>query len=278
MKYFCMGYYKNFKEAANRELDLNLMLLTQCNQECSYCVFHCSPKKHEFVSDDVLNALAKKIVEYKKPVDLTLLGGEPTLHPRLKEIVDRYATLPNVSSITIHTNGRKSLKGIINKKLTLIFSVHPEYYNHAKVIIKHIQEVREEVNTEVKVLYHPLFINEIHFLEKALKENNIPFYRDPVIGFEENQQDFDCEDTCFNVNGRSLTLKYIASNKLNRFRDWMCLVHSVRVDIDGKVTYTCTGNSENVLDKNFKLQKQLILCTRDDCRNSCGLEALKFTR
>lgn len=277
MKYFCKGCYKSVKEARDSEpIDLNLMLLTQCNQSCSYCFNHCSPKNHEFISDEVLDTLAKKIVEYKKPVGLTLLGGEPTLHPKLKEMVDKFSPIPNISNIEIHTNGRKSLKSIIKKGVIVVFSIHPEYSKHIDTVIKHIQEVQESVETRVKILYHPFFKNEIHFLEKKLTENNISFWYVPVCDFREREQDYEYATATFNVNGKILPLKYIMDNKLNKFKNWMCLSHSIRVDTDGSVIALCINKKENILDKNYKLGKQLICCKSESCVNDCALDALKI--
>lgn len=277
MKYFCKSCYKSVKEAEDFEpIDLNIMLLTQCNQSCSYCFFHCSPKNHEFVSDEVLDTLAKKMVEYKKPVDLTLLGGEPTLHPKLKEIIDRFSHVPNISNIEIHTNGRKSLKSIIKKGVIVVFSIHPEYSKHIDTVIKHIQEVQEKVETRVKILYHPFFKNEIHFLEKKLTENNISFLYVPVAEFKEEGQDYENASATFNVNGKILPLKYIMDNKLNKFKNWMCLSHSIRVDTDGTVNALCINKKENILDKNYKLGKHLICCKSESCIDDCALDSLKI--
>ena len=278
MKYFCKSCYKSVKDAAtNNILDIDLIILTHCNQRCSYCFMHGSPENHEFISDEVLSTLAKKIVEYKKPADLTLLGGEPTLHPKLKEIVDKFFSIPNIRNIEIHTNGRKSLKNILRKNLKLVFSIHPEYLKHIDTVIKHIREVQGKIDFKVNVLYHPFFKNEISFLEKKLTENNISFRRDIITGFREEEQDFNGRDVKFNVNGKILPLKYIMNNNLNRFKNWKCLIHCLRVNADGSIFTLCSDKTENILDKNYKLGKKLIQCTKDTCINAWALQTLKFT-
>ena len=277
MSYFCDRYYKSIKDATvNSVLDIDLILLTQCNQRCSYCFMHSNPRNHDYVNDDVLNALAKKIVEYKKPVDLTLLGGEPTIHPKLKEIIDRFSHVPNIRNMDIHTNGRKSLKNILNKRLTIVFSIHPEYSRYIETIIKHIREVQGETRVKVKVLYHPFFKNQIAFLEKKLSECGIPFRRDVIHGFRDEEQDFDTNDM-FNVNGELMPLKYIIDNNLDRFKNWMCLNHCLRVNADGSIFEVCNNKHKNILDKNYKLGKTLILCAKDKCVSSWALHTLKVT-
>lgn len=70
----------------------NISITERCNRECSYCfaaeVMKSAPRAEAFMSmgefDDVLDFLDRS-----KTRLVTLLGGEPTIHPKFCEMVDR---------------------------------------------------------------------------------------------------------------------------------------------------------------------------------------------
>ena len=61
----------------------------------------------------------------------------------------------------------------------------------------------------------------------------------------------------FNVNGELMSLKYIIDNNLDRFKNWMCLNHCLRVNTDRSIFEVCNNKHKNILDKNYKLEKHL---------------------
>lgn len=58
------------------------------------------------------------------------------------------------------------------------------------------------------------------------------------------EQDYKYASDTFNVNGKILPLKYIMDNKLNKFKNWMCLSNSIRVDTDGSVIALCINKKK----------------------------------
>lgn len=83
----------------------NIMLTYRCNLNCSYCF------ANEFVNKDKTNMLLEdfdKAVSFftkSGPTHLGLIGGEPTLHPDFKLILEKLIDNNLVSSVTIYTNG-----------------------------------------------------------------------------------------------------------------------------------------------------------------------------
>jgi sulfatase maturation enzyme AslB (radical SAM superfamily) len=84
----------------------NIMLTEACNLKCSYC----------FVNDLVKNKKSKKHIEmddFKEIVDfitktesnIGLHGGEPTLHPNIKEILEYVIRDKKIKGVNFMTNG-----------------------------------------------------------------------------------------------------------------------------------------------------------------------------
>lgn len=83
----------------------NIMLTYRCNLHCSYCF------ANEFVNKDNTDITVRN---FRKAVDfltrngkahIGLIGGEPTLHPVFRLLMEMLIADPKVSGITVYTNG-----------------------------------------------------------------------------------------------------------------------------------------------------------------------------
>lgn len=95
-----------------------------CNLSCGGCAQLCGHFEKEklwFLSlddlRDVLNLLVKYTSEDKRWNEITIFGGEPTLHPKFEEILLLLYSYDSVQ-FRINTNGRKG---------------HQQYYRHRNV-------------------------------------------------------------------------------------------------------------------------------------------------
>lgn len=79
-------------------------LLTQCNLNCSHC--YINPQQHgrHAVPLEIARKWMETLIRRSPGANLVLLGGEPTLHPNLADIV-KAAREMRYASITIDTNG-----------------------------------------------------------------------------------------------------------------------------------------------------------------------------
>ena len=89
----------------------NIILTEYCNLKCPYCfanqMIESSEKNNITMTqlDNILNWLLLDL--QNEPCHIGLLGGEPTLHPQFKEILNKinyFSSLTNATS-TIFTNG-----------------------------------------------------------------------------------------------------------------------------------------------------------------------------
>lgn len=85
-------------------LNLQLRLTRRCNLRCSHCYTSSTPELHV---DYFPIEHAKRITSEAIPLGLkfvTLIGGEPLIHPAFDALVEHIATLPDVT-IELETNG-----------------------------------------------------------------------------------------------------------------------------------------------------------------------------
>jgi uncharacterized radical SAM superfamily Fe-S cluster-containing enzyme len=83
-----------------------LDITTQCNLSCPACFTSSSPAASHFLSlDSIVHAVKVAIEKEEGHLDVVMLsGGEPTVHPQFREILEALAPLP-ITRILINTNG-----------------------------------------------------------------------------------------------------------------------------------------------------------------------------
>lgn len=127
--------------------DYNLLtfswdLVDVCQYKCSYCA-SMNFNLNTFKDNPSLRYSWKKVVKLlglnsiKNDFSVELLGGEPTLHPDIYEIVEELCKIERCVQIELITNLAKpfSFYEKFNKKelrkICIISSFHPEYYTRA---------------------------------------------------------------------------------------------------------------------------------------------------
>jgi radical SAM protein with 4Fe4S-binding SPASM domain len=85
---------------------ISIDLTTECNLTCRHCYLSCSPNQGDFMESDLvfqmLDDLKRKFGD-TDCINIRYTGGEPLLHPKLKELVSY--TRRNNFPVTIVTNG-----------------------------------------------------------------------------------------------------------------------------------------------------------------------------
>ena len=83
----------------------NIMLTYSCNLKCPYCF------ANEFVNKESSRISIEnfaKAISFLTKEDIArvgLIGGEPTLHPEFKTILEMLITNRRISEVTLYTNG-----------------------------------------------------------------------------------------------------------------------------------------------------------------------------
>ena len=113
-------------------------IIDVCQYNCSYCSamnFNLNTVKHNpqvlEAWKNVITALSLKSINM--PFAVEILGGEPTLHPHIYEIIEKLCEIDNCIQVDLITNLAKPLKFFqkldnnTNEKLSIEASYHPEY-------------------------------------------------------------------------------------------------------------------------------------------------------
>lgn len=122
------------KNEISQRLNIFWDISTQCNFKCTYCY---AMRDNEWNKIDswpkqqlILNIIKKSTL----PVNLYIIGGEPTIHPKYNEIIKQSVDIVNKqtgNSVYIVSNGSKSGKfyknHIYDNSIILAFSFHIEY-------------------------------------------------------------------------------------------------------------------------------------------------------
>jgi organic radical activating enzyme len=180
-------------------------LTNVCNYECSYCnaipVHGFHEKNFKNVPSEKVNAWINVIKRLSTsrtgPYDIQILGGEPTIHPEFKQIIDKLTQVENCIEIEVYTNLSRPINyfnDITSEKLLLIPAYHSEYYtdkftdkilqlhNDGKRIEpvinlspdeQHWNDILKLINT-FKVKRVPFRLNLLHEVEQPL--NYKPIY------------------------------------------------------------------------------------------------------
>ncbi len=92
----------------NHSCTLMIEITQQCNLTCPTCYAASSPNNHDFLSfDDYAALLDKLLIANHGDADvLQISGGEPTLHPRLFDMID-LAHSKGFKQVYLNTNGIK---------------------------------------------------------------------------------------------------------------------------------------------------------------------------
>ncbi len=83
-----------------------LDVTTQCNLSCPACFTSSSPHASQYLpTDDIVHAVETAIAREGGHLDVVMLsGGEPTVHPAIRDVIERLAPLP-ITRILLNTNG-----------------------------------------------------------------------------------------------------------------------------------------------------------------------------
>ena len=76
-----------------------------CNMACPICFTYNRPDRRYFMGRAELRRLVDDLVDRAAPLDLiNITGGEPTLHPRLLDLLEE-CQRPEIGRVTVNTNG-----------------------------------------------------------------------------------------------------------------------------------------------------------------------------
>jgi MoaA/NifB/PqqE/SkfB family radical SAM enzyme len=176
----------------------NILLTTHCNRSCSYCfaqnkiIYNRNNPAEGFTTMPIENF--RKVLEFfnaSKINVISILGGEPTLHPRFEEAIDM--ALSEGFNIKLFTNGIirlkiiKYLKSLPDNRIRIIVNVNEpgsDKPSHWKNILNTFEEVGKKCALGININKASFLYD--HLVNLILRYNLQHWIRvglaEPVIG------------------------------------------------------------------------------------------------
>ena len=178
------------------ELTICWSITTKCNMNCSYCFSKYDHAEEYHISDRLLERTITKIMRASKKysIRLVILGGEPTLHPRLKEICER--CLVFCRKVIIVTNGTKpEIIHNIPKEVSIDLSYHGQDLSY---FLPLIEELKKTHFTQILCVLDKYCKSNIITLHDWCEKTHTMFEAIPIVdNVTELAEDY--EDTFLNA-------------------------------------------------------------------------------
>lgn len=275
----------------------------RCNYDCSYCPssIHDSTSPHTDIK--ILKATVDKLMKLGKPIRLSFTGGEPTVHPKFKELI-QYCKHVGIRWISVTTNGTLPYEFYASLDIDqLVFSIHLEYdwkrvFNTVESIvnltkIKVIAQIMAHHNYMPAVLQLrakcllaeiPSTVRRIRWTEGDHDLfDDLRYHPDDLNWIKE--QDATVPGNCvISINNQDEQIMHandIIKLHLNKFKDWTCNagLESLMINWDGGVhRATCRvgGSLGNIHGETFNVSSEPVICTRDWCTCAADIPLTKI--
>lgn len=149
--------------------------LAGCNLNCSYCDTKYAIKG-SYGTQMEISEILEEIKKYNSK-NITLTGGEPLIHPHIKDLID--GLINNGYKVNIETNGAVDISPYLNKCLITM-----DYKLPSSNMEKYMKLDNLEKLTENDVLKFVTKESDFEKIEEILKKYNIKsyIYLSPIFG------------------------------------------------------------------------------------------------
>jgi organic radical activating enzyme len=259
-------------------LRINWHILNWCNYKCSYCNVK-GNLSYDYndttqISKDY-KIMISRLKLIKKPFELCLTGGEPTLHPNISEILTMLNGIKNLHKVYFFTNLSRSttfFEKILNlKKVVYYASYHPEY--HSDDFLKKSKKLGCEVHISMMSEYKDKVLKII----EQCKLEKIPFCLNFLsdTSYYKNTIDYAFYDEVIQSDDmieidlvyenqkveKTTNLKMLYEGK-NKFKGYECTPESYSITIDNIIRNVC---SNEIVSLSLSNMSKKIKCPHDSC-------------
>lgn len=277
----------------------------RCNYDCSYCPSSIHDNTSAHTDIEVLKATVDKLMTLGKPIRLSFTGGEPTVHPKFKELL-QYCKHVGISWISVTTNGTLPYEFYASLPVDqLVFSIHLEY--DWKRVFNTIESIVDltSINVIAQIMAHHNHMDAVLQLRAKCLLAHIPSTVRRIRWTEGDHDLFD--DMRYNANDLDWLKQQDATVKentviflkeepdmprlkhandviklhLNKFKGWTCNagIESLMINWDGDVhRATCRvgGSLGNVYNNTFVVPSDPIVCDRNFCTCASDIPLTKI--
>lgn len=265
-------------------------LLTICNLKCPYCINRKSYSEwNRLTTKKEIDKVLKSFRNSKHRIKVTLVGGEPFLHPYFSYILNELIKIDQIKTIWIFTNGTIYKEIPNDPKIVVSISFHlVQKLETFKAFLKQLKQFKYKKNLSIlcyklkKNLNH--YKNVIQTARKIIPEIVIDL--EPVI-LNEEIQDFEYieellpyqnSNDAFILNGKYYNVIEIYEMYFNHELDltkYTCFLNRYLINVSGEVSCYCLSNQKDNLYTNpyyFRdLKIQEFKCN-SECNTKCILD------
>jgi len=275
----------------------------RCNYDCSYCPssIHDNHSPHTHI--DILKNTVDKLCEIGKPIRISLTGGEPCVHPNIKDLLEHFKH-KNISWVNLTTNGTRGHSWYYENEILfnhVVFSLHFE--DQWLRIVDTILKFKELTTRDffVNVMAHHNYMIYVRSVVKKFDEVGIKYAVRRIRWTEGDHNVFDDmrydkvdlewllkqESTVLpncilddNVENQ-IHANDVIKLHMNNFKGWSCNagIESLMINWDGEVhRATCRvgGSLGNIYTGTFDIPSSPIICSRDWCTCASDIPLTKF--
>lgn len=277
----------------------------RCNFDCAYCPVEIHDNFSPHTNLKILLRTVDKLAELDKPIRLSLTGGEPSVHPKINELLDY--TTQKFDWVNMTTNGTRMSDWYSKLPIQhLVFSIHFDNNHWRRVtdtIIMFDQELdmnERKLPYQVNVMAHHEHMDAVRKCIDALDAHFIPFVvrrirwtaaedRDWFDDMKYQTQDLEwilskhstAQPNCVIDDNELIHANDIIKKHLNQFEGWTCAagIESLMINWDGEVhRATCRvgGSLGNIYNGSFEVPTDNIICTRKWCTCAADIPLTKI--
>lgn len=246
------------------ELIVDLYLSTHCNFSCSYCYLHDYSKDPATLTKYGLDVIFEELSRAQYPVNLCVLGGEPTIAHLYDYSLQLAKQCPTVKTITVFTNGSTRLTEADG--VHYMVSVHPEFFK--PIYIKNFKDIK---NKTVKLMLphdHSAKAKELlHILRSAGVE--------PIAEYIHCGHDFQLGEVIDDFeyvpeqyfNGRLVSRREVIEQDLWDAKHFRCFQNEVSISPTCEIQMFCDDYKTHDVDYLSKVEIILRPCR---FKGKCG--------
>lgn len=271
----------------------------RCNYDCSYCPASIHDNTSTHTDIEILKSTIDKLMTLGKPVRLSFTGGEPTVHPKFKELI-QYCNHVGISWISVTTNGTMPYEFYASLNVDqIVFSLHLEYdwqrvYNTMSKVadftkIKIISQIMchhdhmpaaYTLFARCLTAHIPATLRRIRWTEGDHDLFDDMRYHPDDLNWIKKQEST-VQGNCVIDDTQIIHANDVIKLHLNKFKDWSCNagIESLMINWDGDVhRATCRvgGSLGNIYKGTFLQPIEAIICDRNFCTCAADIPLTKY--
>lgn len=261
------------------ELVIDIYVNTICQYKCPYCCARASLPWGKMMTDSQMQMILAGLKRCKHKVALNILGGEPTLHPKLKWFIESLVAIDNVGTCCLVTNALKDPPQIDNPKFVIRPSWHPTECNDDQ-FLKYIAQYNNKIVDPVIITLNKFKERAVHVIKTIQEQyphiSPVPtavVHGDAVIKYDDSVGGV----PELILDGNAYTHNQLAALDLNKFQGWRCMMVSFSITPSGLITMACKSlGNLNIVDFLANISPQWVTCDKRYCSDDCHLASPKY--